>query len=159
MRNGTELKRYNKFSTDLCILYADGVMETVDISQQTVDVDGIYAKYPQQIWCFGPALLGPNGAAKEKFTIGRNVAGNNPRTAIGYYEPGHYGFIAVDGRGGDRGLSMQELSALCSDLGMVAAYNMDGGASSGMYFNGKNYGQNGRSTTDIAYIAEPVKEN
>jgi exopolysaccharide biosynthesis protein len=39
-------------------------------------------------------------------------------------------------------------------MGLTAAYNMDGGASSGMCFNGKNYGNNGRSTSDIAYIVD-----
>ena len=159
VRNGVELKRYKKLSSDLCILFADGTMETVDIMTETPDTDAIYSRYPQQIWYFGPALLGPDGSAKETFTIGRNVANNNPRSAIGYYEPGHYCFIAVDGRGDERGLSMAELSKLCSDMGMAAAYNMDGGASSCLYFNGKNYGQNGRGTTDILYITEPVKEN
>ena len=159
VRNGVELKRYKKLSSDLCVLYADGTMETVDIMTSTVDPDAIYAKFPQQIWYFGPALLGADGSAKETFTIGRNVANNNPRSAVGYYEPGHYCFIAVDGRGDERGISMAELSKLCADMGMAAAYNMDGGASSCMYFNEKNYGENGRGTTDILYITEPVKEN
>lgn len=157
VRNGVEIMRYAKFSSDLCILYADGTMETIE--SKTPDTDAIYAKYPQQIWYFGPALLGPDGSAKEQFTIGRNVANNNPRSAIGYYEPGHYCFLTVDGRGDERGISMTELSLLCADMGMTAAYNMDGGASSCMYFAGKNYGQNGRGTTDILYITEPAKEN
>ena len=159
VRNGVEIKRYDKLTADLCILYYDGTMETVDVSTQSVDVDAIYAKYPQQIWYFGPALLTNDGAAKEQFTIGRNVAGKNPRTAMGYYEPGHYCFMTVDGRDGERGITLAELSLLCADMGMAAAYNLDGGGSSAMYFNGKIYGQNSRSTSDIAYIAEPAKEN
>ncbi len=155
-RNGIEIQRYNKLTSDLCILYADGVMETVDISTQTVDYDGIVARNPQQIWYFGPALLAADGAAKAKFTMSKSVFDPNPRTVIGYYEPGHYCFIAVDGRGSNRGLSLAELSILCSDMGMQAAYNMDGGASSGMYFNGNSYGQNGRETSDIVYILEPT---
>ena len=78
-------------------------------------------------------------------------------SAIGYYEPGHYCFIAVNGRGKLRGISLAELSQLCADLGMAAAYNMDGGQSSALYFNGKTYGNNGRTTSDIAYIAEVNK--
>ena len=159
VRNGVQLNRFSKLSSDLCILYIDGTMETIDIKTQTVDPDSIYAKFPQQIWYFGPALLGPDGSAKETFTIGRNVANNNPRSVIGYYEPGHYCFITVDGRDKDRGISMAELSMLCADMGLAAAYNLDGGGSSCMYFAGMNYGQNTRGTTDIAYIAEPAKEN
>ena len=74
VRNGVQLNRFSKLSSDLCILYIDGTMETIDIKTQTVDPDSIYAKFPQQIWYFGPALLGPDGSAKETFTIGRNVA-------------------------------------------------------------------------------------
>ena len=157
-RNGIEIKRYNKLTSDLCILYADGVMETVDISSETVDHDSIVAREPLQMWYFGPALLGPNGEAKEKFTMSKSVFDANPRTLIGYYEPGHYCFICVDGRGKNRGLSLSELSILCADMGMTAAYNMDGGASSGMYFNGNQYGLNGRETSDIVYIVESGKE-
>ena len=159
VRNGVEIARHSKLRTDLCILYSDGTVETVDIQTQTVNIEGIYAKFPQQIWYFGPALLGADGSAKDTFTIGRNVAGNNPRSVFGYYEPGHYCFITVDGRDNDRGISMAELSMLCADMGMAAAYNMDGGGSSCMYFAGKNYGQNTRGTTDIVYITEPAKEN
>ncbi|MBQ6891387.1 MAG: phosphodiester glycosidase family protein, partial [Clostridia bacterium] len=68
-------------------------------------------------------------------------------------------FITVDGRGKNRGLSLSELSILCADMGMAAAYNMDGGASSAMYFNGNSYGLNGRETSDIVYIVESGKEN
>ncbi|MBQ7755193.1 MAG: phosphodiester glycosidase family protein [Clostridia bacterium] len=158
-RNGIEIKRYDKLTSDLCILYADGVMETVDISSQAVDHEGIVAREPLQMWYFGPALLGPNGEAKEKFTMSKSVFDANPRTLIGYYEPGHYCFITVDGRGKNRGLSLSELSILCADMGMAAAYNMDGGASSAMYFNGNSYGLNGRETSDIVYIVESGKEN
>ncbi len=157
IRNGVEIKRFNKITSDLCILYADGTMETIETKTRTYDIDTIIARAPQQIWYFGPALLDESGAAKTKFnsTLGKA----NPRTVVGYYEPGHYCFIVVDGRHGERGLTFEELSLLCAEMGMTAAYNMDGGASSGMYFNGKNYGQNGRDTSDVVYIAEPVKEN
>ncbi len=131
-------------------------MDTIDISTETYSPEEIEANAPFQVWYFGPALLTRDGQAKTKFTIGKNVGDPNPRSAIGYYEPGHYCFIAVNGRGKLRGLSLAELSQLCADMGMTAAYNMDGGASSGMYFNGKNYGQNGRTTSDIAYIGEPI---
>ena len=156
LRNGIEIKRFSKITSDLCVLYADGTMETIETKLKKVDVDAIVARHPQQIWYFGPALLDDSGAAKTKFNSSLGKA--NPRTVLGYYEPGHYCFMVVDGRHGERGLTFEELSLLCADMGMTAAYNMDGGASSGMYFNGKNYGQNGRDTSDVVYIAEPVME-
>ena len=152
IRNGLEIKRFGKISSDLCILYEDGTMETIDTKTRSYDVNDIAAKRPWQIWYFGPELL-ENGNPKTKFnsTLGKQ----NPRTVIGYYEPGHYCFIVVDGRNGERGLTFEELSLLCADMGLTAAYNLDGGASSGMYFNGSSFGQNGRDTSDIVYICEP----
>lgn len=156
-RNGVEIQRFNKITADLCVLYADGTMETIETKNKAVNFDGIAAKTPLQMWYFGPALLDEAGASKTKFNSSLGKA--NPRTVVGYYEPGHYCFFVVNGRNGERGLTFEELSLLCADLGLKAAYNMDGGASSALYFNGKVYGPNGRDTSDIVYIAEPIKEN
>ena len=61
------------------------------------------------------------------------MGGRNPRSVIGYYEPGHYCFVLVDGRRKySRGLTMKELSQLMYTLGCVRAYNLDGGATAHM---------------------------
>ena len=88
-----------------------------------------------------------------------NVVRANPRTAIGYYEPGHYCFIVVDGRqtGYSEGLSMEDLSQLMYDLGCKVAYNFDGGQTSMMVFDGKVVNKpykDGRSCSDIVYVGE-----
>lgn len=153
IRNGVEIQHNKTISSDLCILYQDGTMETIDYKKQAIDTNAILARNPQQIWYFGPELLDQSGAAKTKFNS--SLGKQNPRTVVGYYEPGHYCFFVVDGRDKERGMTFEELSQLCADMGLKAAYNMDGGASSGMYFNGNNYGQNDRDTGDIVYIAEP----
>ena len=154
IRNGQEFGKFPKISSDLCILYADGTMETVENPKKGVDFDAIYARKPLHVWYFGPSLLDASG--KNKTSFNTSLTGKNPRSVLGYYEPGHYCFIAVEGRGDGKGLSTDEMSLLCYRYGMTAAYNMDGGASSAMYFNGNIYGQNGRGTSDIVYIAEPV---
>ena len=58
----------------------------------------------------------------------------HPRSAIGYYEPGHYCFVVVDGRqsGYSRGMTLPELARVFEDLGCSAAYNLDGGHSTFM---------------------------
>ena len=45
-----------------------------------------------------------------------------PRGAIGYYEPGHYCFVVVDGRqtGYSRGVTLEELAQVFDDLGCTA---------------------------------------
>ena len=87
----------------------------------------------------------------------------NPRSAIGYYEPGHYCFVMVDGRQQktwSRGFTLEQLSKLFEDLGCTAAYNLDGGASATMTFMGQLYNRQSsyRKIGDILMIGEPLQE-
>lgn len=61
----------------------------------------------------------------------------HPRTALGYYSPGHYCFVVVDGRqsGYSSGILLKDLGTLMEQLGCTLAYNFDGGASSQMVVN------------------------
>lgn len=86
---------------------------------------------------------------------------SNPRTAIGIIDALHYVFVVSDGRTSEsEGLSLYELAAFMQSLGADIAYNLDGGGSSTMYFNGEvvnNPTTNGRSikersVSDIVYI-------
>ena len=86
---------------------------------------------------------------------------SNPRTAIGYVEEGHYIFVVSDGRtNNNTGLTLYQLANTLCELGCEIAYNLDGGGSSTMYFNGKivnNPTTSGRNTSeravsDIVYI-------
>ena len=82
----------------------------------------------------GAMLLDETGMHKENFNSAVDKA--NPRTAIGYFEPGHYCFVAVDGRNSESdGLTMQQLSLLMEKLGCKVAYNLDGGKTSIMVWN------------------------
>jgi len=91
---------------------------------QTLIQTGAY-----QSWIFGPSLLDENGKAKKDFLTWSYIRELHPRTAIGYYEPGHYCFVVVDGRQKDysRGMFLEELSQLFEQLGCKVAYNLDGG--------------------------------
>ncbi|MDO4573075.1 MAG: phosphodiester glycosidase family protein, partial [Clostridia bacterium] len=123
VRNGQEWRKKLPLESDLLVMYYDGSMET--ISAEEADVDAIYAAGPYQIWCFGPELL-RDGRAITEFV--NSVKGRNPRSAIGYFEPGHYCFVLVDGRqrGYSLGMTLEELAQLFEDLGCVYAYNLDG---------------------------------
>ena len=90
-----------------------------------------------------------------------SVATWNPRCAIGYYEPGHYCLVVVDGRqrGYSLGLEMTELSKLMKQLGCTEAYNLDGGMTAMMAYGTELYSQpcgGGRQNCDIVYVAEPL---
>lgn len=152
VRNG-EIYRKTMFK-DMCIIYDDGVMETVspeDFSAQEALERGMW-----QAWSFGPKLLDEEGHAYTEFDS--EVAGRNPRCGIGYCEPGHYVFIVVDGRTSDsHGMTLAEFAALFEGLGCTCAYNLDGGDSACMVVNGEIYSDpsgGGRAVTDIIYIAE-----
>ena len=86
---------------------------------------------------------------------------SNPRTAIGQVGPLHYIRIVSDGRTNEsEGFSLKELSNILVDRGCITAYNLDGGGSSTMVFNGEvinNPTTNGKSikereVSDIVYI-------
>ena len=63
-----------------------------------------------QSWIFGPGLLDENGKAKTDFLTWDYIKESHPRTAIGYYGPGHYCLLVVDGRQPDysRGMFLEE---------------------------------------------------
>ncbi len=146
-------------TADICVLYYDGVIETYVAG--TYDTEEILACSPYQVWRFGPALLDENGRAREEFEDTRVIQGFHPRTGLGYYEPGHYCFVVVEGRFNDTvGMDMKLFAKLFESMGCTAAYNLDGGASSVMTFNDKlvNRQTSQRGLGDIIYICEPDVE-
>ena len=154
IRNGV-IYRANPTNCDVCVLYYDGTMKVMPGSSFTVE-DAI-ANGAWQAWTFGPALLDGNGKALDTFSSTSRIISANPRTAIGYYEPGHYCLVVVDGRGDSDGMTLPELSQLFEDMGCRAAYNLDGGNSSIMVWNGEVINDpsgGGRASSDAVIIAE-----
>ncbi len=157
IRNGI-VHRQEKSPFDVCVLYYDGTMRTYSpdaFSLEQAIADGAY-----QAWCFGPLLLDEEGQPlpDEKLNTSKNIRRANPRAGIGYYEPGHYCFVVVDGRTDDAsGLTLEQFSQLFAELGCKAAYNMDGGRSAEMYYNGSVLNdpyKGGRSVSDCLIIRE-----
>lgn len=115
-----------------------------------------------QIWSFGPPLVVDRKVAvTENQEISGRSANSNPRTAIGQAGELHYIFIVSDGRtSASGGLSLYELASLFKERGCSVAYNLDGGGSATMYFNGQiiNKPTTGgnriseREVSDIVYI-------
>ena len=95
----------------------------------------------------------------ENEEVGQAMA-SNPRTAIGYIDDLHYVFVVSDGRTDESaGLSLYQLAQFMQGLGCQCAYNLDGGGSSTMYFDGdiiNNPTTNGetheRRVSDIVYL-------
>lgn len=155
MRNGEIYVADRNYS--ICVLYPDGTMETHD--RGSYQIEDILAKNPLQVWSFGPVLLDENGNVRERYDVSDAVSYPNPRSAIGYYEPGHYCFVVVDGRqeGHSKGMQIPELAQVFADLGCTAAYNLDGGGTAVMLFGGEIYSRQsngGRDLGDMLVITE-----
>ncbi|MDD3919634.1 MAG: phosphodiester glycosidase family protein [Eubacteriales bacterium] len=139
-----------------CVLYADGRMITEEY--QTFRSVKAMERGAWQGWQFGPTLVRGGVAAEDVKKQGRN-----PRTMLGYYEPGHYCIVVIDGRqkGYSIGMNFYEMMELAKSLGLTEAYNLDGGGSAIMTFNGEiinrpSGGNNGRSLPDMVVIGEYV---
>ncbi len=155
IRNGT-LYRESNLDGDLCVLYRDGTMK-IFYDREPFDAETEMENGAWQAWSFGPSLFQKDGTPITSY--GGYLAKAHPRCAIGYYEAGHYVFVVVDGRdeGYSQGLSMVELANLMKNLGCTAAYNLDGGQTAQMAFDGAIVNQpyqDGRVVSDILYIGE-----
>ncbi len=154
IRNGEvyDTGTYDKW--EVCFLYLDGTMETMTVAAYKANGP---SKEVWQAWEFGPSLLDADGHALDKFPSSK-VNPVNPRCAIGYYEPGHYCFVTVDGRQKhSTGLELRELSKLMEMLGCKLAFNLDGGGSASLYWNGGIFSKpcnGGREMADIVYLID-----
>ncbi len=121
----------------------------------------LLAKGVTETWEFGPELI-RNGQAvplEESFNlISTRDNTLEPRTAIGQINPLHYVVIVVDGRRDDysQGISLKGLQQLFLAAGAQTAFNLDGGGSSTLYFNGevlnRPSGGHERSVSDILFF-------
>lgn len=144
--------------------FTDGSVEVYDETQTTAA--DLVAEGVWNTLSFGPALVedGTVVSGIDEVEIDTNIGnhsiqGEQPRTAIGVIDANHIVIVVVDGRdpGYSRGVTLTELADIMVSLGATTAYNLDGGGSSEMWFDGAvvNQPSNGgeRATSDILYIA------
>ena len=147
------------------VFYTDGTVEIYD--ETTTSAEQLLADGAWNTLSFGPAIVADGAVVDgiEDIEIDTNIGnhsiqGDQPRTAVGVIDENHLVFVVVDGRqsGYSEGVTLTELADIMIDLGATTAYNLDGGGSSTMYFDGEviNSPSNGgeRATSDILYIAD-----
>ena len=163
VRDGVVYRAGEYSTADICVLFDDGTMETY--APGAYDFETLMAQGARHIWHFGPALVDENGQAVSGLDAAYwGISYGNPRSAVGYYEPGHYCFLVADGRdiGYSVGLKLSQLAEIMAELGCRSAYNLDGGASSVMYFNGQRVNRQsngaGRGVGDILYLTDKTGE-
>jgi exopolysaccharide biosynthesis protein len=144
--------------------YADGSVEVYDETATTADE--LVAAGVWNTLSFGPAIVEDGEVVDgiEDVEVDTNVGnhsiqGDQPRTAVGVVDDNHLVFVVVDGRspGYSAGVDMTELAEIMQSLGATTAYNLDGGGSSTMYFDGELVNDplgtgTERGTSDILYI-------
>jgi exopolysaccharide biosynthesis protein len=145
--------------------YRDGTVQVYD--ETTTSADELVAAGVWNTLSFGPAILEDSEVVDgiEDVEVDTNVGnhsiqGDQPRTAVGVIDANHLVFVVVDGRspGYSEGVTLPELADIFQDLGATTAYNIDGGGSSTLYFDGEvvndplGKGEE-RGTSDILYIA------
>lgn len=113
-----------------------------------------------QVLSFGPGLIEEGEVSFDPAKGQGKELTRNPRTAMGWYGGWHYVFVVADGRTErSEGLTLQQLANFLHSLGVRTAYNLDGGGSATMVFNGQVVNQptdghniEERNVSDIVYI-------
>ncbi|WP_048716406.1 phosphodiester glycosidase family protein [Streptococcus sp. 343_SSPC] len=160
IRNGVVYRdtvREDSSNGDLAI-YKDGSFKVIyedEISADQLVKDGVV-----NLLVFGPSLVEDGEITVDTNSeVGQSMA-SNPRTAIGIIDENHYIIVVSDGRTSEsEGLSLYQLAEVMKSYGVKTAYNLDGGGSSTLYFNGQVINKpttNGtiseRAVSDIVYI-------
>jgi len=160
MRNG-EILRVRPRRQERCGLVIDENGDLMIFEENDLTTEKLEEIKAVQCFSFGPTLIVDGKININETEIAKD---RNPRTAIGQVGPLHYIFIVVDGRTKlSKGMKFPDLAKELEKRGCFIAYNLDGGGSSTMWFNGKvvNSPNDGsfageRKISDIIYIAGGV---
>ena len=136
IRNNTLYRDTADSSNEDLVINSDGSFAI--INEGETSAESLIEDDVSDVLSFGPALMIDGEIAVTKNEeVGKAMA-SNPRTAIGQIDDLHYIFVVSDGRTSEsEGLSLSELAYFMSEMGCETAYNLDGGGSSTMYFQGK----------------------
>lgn len=161
IRNGVVYRdsvREDASNGDL-VIYKDGSFKI--IYEDQVSADQLIQDGVVNLLAFGPSLVENGEISVDTNTEVGQAMSSNPRTAIGIIDENHYIIIVSDGRTSEsKGLSLYQMAEVMKSYGVKTAYNLDGGGSSTLYFNGQviNKPTTGgskiseRAVSDIVYI-------
>ena len=161
IRNGVVYRdsvREDASNGDLAI-YKDGSFKI--IYEDQVSADQLVQDGVVNLLAFGPSLVENGEISVDTNTEVGQAMSSNPRTAIGIIDESHYIIVVSDGRTSEsKGLSLYQMAEVMKSYGVKTAYNLDGGGSSTLYFNGQviNKPTTGgskiseRAVSDIVYI-------
>ena len=142
---------------DLAVL-EDGTWRI--IREGDVTAADLVAQGVVDVFNFGPGLVEDGHTSVGTGTEVDRAKASNPRTAIAQVGALHYLFVVADGRTSQSaGLSLTQLGDFLAGCGAQTAYNLDGGGSSTMWFQGQvvnvptdGKSQSERKVSDIVYV-------
>ena len=158
IRNGVLYRSNGAKDQEDLVIYQDGSFEIINESE--ISAEELLDKGAWQVFSFGPGLLEDGEISVSTSDEVDRAMRSNPRTAIGILENGNYVFVVSDGRTSEsEGLSLYELAEFLQSLGVTEAYNLDGGGSSTMVYEGEvvnnpttGHSIKERAVSDIVYI-------
>lgn len=157
LRDGV-LYRDTSNGVDALVINSEGNFSIID--EDEISAASLYESGAWQVFSFGPALIENGTVLVDETSEVSQSKSSNPRTAIAQISELHYLVIVSDGRTREsEGLTLLELATLFAERGAEVAYNLDGGGSSTMVFNGEVINQptsgnssGEREVSDIVYI-------
>ena len=122
---------YGNYYTSYSVMAVkwDGTIYTPEIGLLG---DELLAQGVKDTYNFGPVLI-KDGVPQEPWA---ETAKYYPRTAVGMVTPGRYILLVTD-TGKYTGLNHWDLVDIFSSYGCTYAYNLDGGGSATLYYNGQ----------------------
>lgn len=141
------------------VIGKDGSLQI--IREGDVTANELLGQGAVEVLAFGPALIQDGKIMVDEYDeVGKAMA-SNPRTAVAQLGSLHYIFVVSDGRTSEsEGLSLYQLAEFLQSFQVDCAYNLDGGGSSTMVFNGRVVNKpttrgrkiGERGVSDIVYI-------
>ena len=162
-RMGEKVRAKTNQKKDMLLIDENGDFHIVLAAakkDQQAELDAVSKEHTiVNAFTFGPALVKDGETLKTSKDYAYNPNGKEPRAAIGQLDHLSYVMVIAEGRGESQGVTHQALADFMGSLGCRDAFNLDGGGSATMIFNGNYYntlGGSPRSMSDIIYFATAV---
>ena len=161
-RMGQKIRNKRNRKKDILIIDENGdfhlFVKSDEAAMKEFDKSGLEILHA---FTFGPALVKDGTLLEMDEDYGYNPNGREPRMAIGQMDTLSYVLVLAEGRTDDsQGVTHQGMADFMFDLGCLEAFNLDGGNTATMVFNGGYYQEktvnNERPQSDIIYFATAV---
>ena len=152
IKNGQILRYGSVMSANMMAYTYDGEFKR---AREWVWAQDLIGDRVKDTFLFGPTLI-DNGVLETN--ISDAYMGNQDyyRSVVGTVKKGYFIFLVTDGSSVGKGLTLFEARDLMKAFGCNYAYNLDGGGSAMMYFNGQYVNVNAwgedRALAEILYV-------